>query len=87
VFGLLAVVYLVLGAFEIYLGLQLRKLIPWARSAAIVLSAVSIVLSLVLLAKGGSGILGLILPAVVIYLMYRPETVRAFPPSNRPLGV
>ncbi len=86
-FGLLAVLYLALGAFEIYLGLQLRKLVPWSRTAAIVLSAVSILLSIVLITQGGGAILGLIIPAVIIYLMYRPDTVSRFPQSTLPLGI
>jgi hypothetical protein len=86
-FGILAVLYLVLGAFEIFLGLQLRKLVPWSRTAAIVLSAVSIVISLALITQGGSAILGLILPAVIIYLMYRPDTLSRFPQSTNPLGI
>jgi hypothetical protein len=87
-FALLAVVYLALGDFEIYLGLQLRKLVPWSRSAAILLSAGSIVISLLLVSRGGAGtVLGMILPAVVIYLMYRPETRAVFPRSTKPLGI
>ncbi|HSP36890.1 MAG TPA: hypothetical protein VLR26_03970 [Frankiaceae bacterium] len=87
-FAVLAIVYLVLGGFEIYLGLQLRKLVPWARTAAIVLSAVSILFSLLLITRGsGSTVLGMILPAVVIYLMYRPDTLAVFPRSTKPLGI
>ena len=88
VYALLAVAYVALGAFEIYLGLQLRQLRPWARTAAIVLSAASVVLSLVLISRAGaSALVGMILPAVVIWLMFRPDTVAAFPRSSRPLGV
>jgi hypothetical protein len=87
-YTLLALVYLGLGAFEISLGLQLRQLRPGARSAAIVLGAASVGVSLLLLSRGGaSTLIGMILPLVVIVLLYRPDAVAAFPRSNRPLGI
>jgi hypothetical protein len=88
IFALLAIVDLAVGAAEIYLGLQLRKLIPWARTATIALSAGGILLNLVFIARGGvSSILGMILPAIIIFLMYRPDTLAVFPRSDKPLGI
>jgi hypothetical protein len=88
VYTLLAVVYVTLGGFEIYLGLQLRQLQPWARSAAIMVSAAGIGISVLLVSRGGaSTVIGLILPAVVIFLLYRPDTLAAFPRSSKPLGL
>lgn len=88
VYTLLTVVYLALGACEVYLGSQLNQLLPWARTAAILLSAFSILLSLLLLSRGGaSTAIGLLLPALVIFLLYRRDAVAAFPRSSMPLGL
>ena len=87
-YGLIAVAYLALGGFEVYLGVQLSQLMPWARTGAILMSAGSIVVSLLLVSRGsGSTIVGMILPAIVIVLMFRPDTLAAFPRSTKPLGI
>jgi hypothetical protein len=88
IFAVLAIVLLAVSAAEIYTGLQLRKFMPWARTATIVLAGVGALLSVFSLFHGAfSSIIGIGLDAYVIYLMYQPDTLRAFPASTRPGGI
>lgn len=86
--SLLGVLSLALGGLQVYLGLQLQQLVEGARTGAVLVSAAAVVLGLVLVTRSGtSGVLGMILPAVVLYLLYRVDSRAAFPPSGRPLGL
>jgi hypothetical protein len=86
--AVIGVVVLIVAAAEIYVGLQLRKLMPWARTATIVLAGIGALMNLISIISGGfTSVISLALDAYVIYLMYQPETVRAFPASTRPGGI
>ena len=86
--AIIAVVVLAIAVAEIYTGLQLRKLVPWARTVTIVLSGIGALFGVVSLFRGGySSIIGIGLDIYVIYLMYRPDTLQAFPASSRPGGI
>ena len=86
--ALVGVVLLAIALLEIYIGLQLRKLVPWARTATIVLSGLGAALGLVSIFRGGySSIIGIGLDIYTIVLMYRPDTLAAFPESSRPGGI
>ncbi len=82
------VLVLAIALVEIYIGVQLRKLMPWARTATIVLAGLAAVFGLVSLFSGGyTSIIGIALDVYVIVLMYRPDTLNAFPASTRPGGI
>ncbi len=84
----LAVIVLAIAVVEIYTGVQLRKLVPWARTATIVLAGLGVLFGLVSLFSGGyTSIIGMGLDVYVIVLMYRPDTLSAFPASTRPGGI
>ncbi len=86
--AIIAVIVLAIAAAEIYVGLQLRKLQPWARTATIVLAGIGAAFGIISLVRGGySSIIGIGLDIYVIYLMYRPDTLQAFPDSTRPGGI
>ncbi len=88
VFAVIGVVLLAVAAAEIFVGLQLRKLQPWARTATIVLAGLAALFNVISLFHGAfSSIIGVALDAYVIYLMYRPDTLQAFPQSTRPGGI
>lgn len=85
--SLLGLLALGIGGLEVYLGLQLQELADGARTGAILAGAASIVVSLVVVTRGGgSAVLGVVLPAVAIYLLYRLDSRAAFP-SRRPFGL
>lgn len=84
---LLVLADLAFGVLSLYLGLHLRRLMPWARSGAIALSALSLLLGLLLVARHTSTIVGMILPVAVIVLMYRPDTRAAFPRAASPVEI
>jgi uncharacterized membrane protein (DUF2068 family) len=79
IFALIGAILLVLGAAEIYVGVALRQLKEWARMAALVLASIAAVLNLVSAIKGSAGsIVGLIIDAVIIYLLMQKPVVDAF---------
>ena len=74
------ILLLALGALEIYVGVELRRLKRWARTATIVLASIGAVLQIIGLAQGGyTNIVGLAIDVLIIYMMFRPATVAAFP--------
>lgn len=84
VFVVVGVVLLIIGGIEIWVGVALRQLKPWARTAAIVIAGIGAVLSLINLVRGGyTSVIGLALDLVIIYMLTRPEVVRAFQTSGR----
>ncbi len=86
--AILAIFVLAIAVAEIYTGLQLRKLVPWARTVTIVLAGIGALFGIVSLFRGGySSIIGIALDIYVVYLMYRPDTLQAFPASRRPGGI
>lgn len=86
--AIVAVIVLAIALAEIYTGIQLRKLVPWARTVTIVLSGIGAAFGVISLVRGGySSIIGIGLDIYVIYLMYRPDTLQAFPTSSRPGGI
>ncbi len=84
VFAALGVVFLIVGGVEIWVGVALRQLKPWARQAAVVLAAIGAVLALISLIKGSyTSVVGLGLDLVIIYLLNQPDAKRAFETSGR----
>ncbi|MEP7020794.1 MAG: hypothetical protein ABI808_09090 [Pseudonocardiales bacterium] len=83
-FAAIGVFLLIVSAFEIWVGVALRQLKPWARTAAIALAAIGGLFSLISLVKGGyTSIIGLGLDIFIIYLLMQPPAVQAFANSNR----
>lgn len=83
-FAAIGVFLLIVSGIEIWVGVALRQLKPWARTAAIVLAALGAVFSLISLVKGGyTSIVGLGLDIVIIYLLTQQPSVRAFETSGR----
>jgi hypothetical protein len=84
----IGVVLLVLGGFEIFVGVQLRRLIPWARPAAIIVAGIVAILDLVAVVLGGYlSIVGLALAGTIVLMMLRPESAQAFSTTSRPGGI
>lgn len=84
IFVIVGVVLLIIGGFEIWVGVALRQLKAWARTAAIVIAGIGAALSLINLIRGGyTSVISLVLDAVIIYMLTRPEAVRAFAASGR----
>ena len=85
---LIALAVLAVAAAQIRAGVLVRQLVPWGRTAGIVLSALAALLNLPLDHRGLVGFLvALVLGAVTIYLLYHRDTLRVFPASGRPLGL
>ena len=83
-FLLVAIVVLALGLVEIGVGVALRQLKPWARTAGIAVAGIIIVLDILSMIKGGyTSVVGLALAAIVIYMLSQPEAKQAFPTSGR----
>jgi hypothetical protein len=77
-------VSLVLGGIEIYVGVALRQLKPWARMGALILAGIGVLLQLLSLFGGNVvSVVGLVLDLLIIYFMFRPETLAAFQPGPR----
>jgi hypothetical protein len=84
VFVVFGVILLVIGAIDIWIGVALRRLRPWARTAAIVLAAIGAVLAVInLIGRGYTSVVGLALDLIIIYLLTRPEVARAFGGPSR----
>jgi hypothetical protein len=75
-------VVLVFAALVIYIGLQLRKLIPWARIGAIVIGVIAIVLGVASFRAPLTLIINVLMGAALLYLMFRPDTLSAFPQGS-----
>lgn len=81
--AILGIVFLAIGGGEIYTGVALRALKPWARVAALALAGIGAVLSLISIFRGApTSIVGLALDAYIIYAMTRPNVIAAFPRSR-----
>jgi hypothetical protein len=84
IFAIVGVILLIIGALDIWVGVALRQLKEWARTAALVLAGISAVLNLISAVKGSVGsIIGLIIDAVIIYLLMQKPVVDAFARSGR----
>jgi hypothetical protein len=84
IFAVLAVVYLALGGVSIWVGVAVRQLKSWARTAAITIAAIVGVLALLSLVKGGfTSIITLVMAAVIIYMLMQKPIVDAFARSGR----
>ncbi|MDQ2750004.1 MAG: hypothetical protein M3Y44_10865 [Actinomycetota bacterium] len=83
-FALVGLLFLVVGGLEIWLGIALRRLKPWARTAAIILAGIGGAFSLISLAKGSyPSVISLALDTLIIYLLMQAPVVQAFADSNR----
>lgn len=84
VFAIIGVILLIVGGAEIWVGVALRQLKEWARTAAIVLAAISGLFNLISAFKGSVGsIIGLIIDVVIIYLLMQKPVVDAFARTRR----
>lgn len=84
IFVVVGIVLLIIGGVEIWVGVALRQLKSWARTAAIVIAGIGAVLSVISLIKGSyTNVISLALDAVIIYMLTRPEAVRAFESPGR----
>jgi multidrug efflux pump subunit AcrB len=84
IFAVLAVIYLALGGVSIWVGVAVRQLKAWARTAAITIAAIVGVLALLSLVKGGfTSIITLVMAAVIIYMLMQKPVVEAFNRSGR----
>lgn len=80
----LAVISLLLGGVEIWLGVAVRQLKPWARTAALAVSGVVAVLQLISLISGGFlSIVVFAMAVVVIYMLSQKPVAEAFARSGR----
>lgn len=85
--SLLGLLYLATGGLGVVVGLQVQQLVAGARTAAIEVGAAGIVASSLFAFRGGvTAALGVLLPAVAIYLLFRVESRAAFPSTRRPFG-
>jgi uncharacterized membrane protein (DUF2068 family) len=77
--SVLGAVFLVLGAAALFLSIGLWRGRRWAWMTTIILQAIVLVLDLVLLVTpgGATGIVGIILSAIIIYYLTRPH-VKAY---------
>ena len=83
IFAAIGAVALIIGGAEIWVGVALRQLKPWARMAAIVLAAIGVVFAIVSLVKGGyTSVVSLGIDGYIIYALTRPNVVAAFPQSR-----
>ena len=79
IFAVLAVVYLALGGVSIWVGVAVRQLKSWARTAAIAIAAIVGILALLSLIKGGfTSIITLVMAAVIIYMLTQKPVVEVF---------
>lgn len=77
-------VALIVGLVEIWVGVALRQLKQWARVTGLVLAALGAILQLIGLIEGGyTGVVGLVLNLVIIYMLMRPDSRQAFETSGR----
>jgi hypothetical protein len=84
IFAVLAVVYLALGGISIWVGVAVRQLKPWARTAALVIAGIVGVLALLSLIKGGfTSIVTLAMAAVVIYMLVQKPVAAVFQQQAR----
>jgi hypothetical protein len=84
IFAVLAVLYLALGGVAIWVGVAVRHLKAWARTAAIAIAAIVGILALLSLIKGGfTSIITLVMAAVIIYMLTQKPVVAAFNQAGR----
>jgi hypothetical protein len=77
-------VALIVGLVEIWVGVALRQLKQWARLVGLVLACLGAILQLIgLIAGGYTGVVGLVLNVVIIYMLMRPDSRQAFETSGR----
>jgi uncharacterized membrane protein (DUF2068 family) len=77
-----AVIALVLSALTLAAGIGLWQLQPWARAFTIVVAALDIIFGLINLfafhASAGAEIVRIVIAAIIIYYLFRPEVQAAF---------
>ena len=84
VYAVLAVLYLALGGVSIWVGVAVRQLKGWARTAAIAIAAVVGILALLSLIKGGvTSIVTLAMAGVIIYMLMQKPVVEVFNRAGR----
>jgi hypothetical protein len=84
----IGVVLLVLGGVEIFLGVQLRRLVSYARPASIIVAGIVAILDLIAVVIGGYlSIVGLAIAGTIVFMLLRPESGQAFNNTNRPGGI
>jgi hypothetical protein len=82
-----ALLVLILAAMQIRAGVLVRQLVPWGRSAGIVLSVVAVLLSLPVAGRGVVFFaVALLLSGATIALLLHRDTLRVFPPTRQASG-
>jgi uncharacterized membrane protein HdeD (DUF308 family) len=69
-FTLVGILFLPVGAVEIYAGVQVLNLREIGRQLGMILAVISLVLGLIFLVKFATGIIGLLLDGFIIYTLY-----------------
>jgi hypothetical protein len=71
IFVVIGIIYLPVGALEIYAGVQVLSLKEVGRVLGMVMASVGAVLSLIYVAKGtGTSIVSILLDAFIVYVLY-----------------
>jgi hypothetical protein len=70
IFTLIGILFLPIGALEIYAGIQVLNLKEIGRVLGMAMAAISIVLRLIFIVKSPTSIIGLLLDAFIIYTLY-----------------
>ena len=79
--ALAVVIPLIIAVVQLIVGVGLLKLMPWAWMAAIVITAISAVFSLIGLISGGStasNIITLVVDGIILWYLFRPDVKAVF---------
>ena len=69
-FTLIGIIFIPVGALEIYAGVQVLNLKEIGRQLGMIMAGISIVLRLIFIVKSPTSIVGLLLDAFIIYTLY-----------------
>jgi hypothetical protein len=69
-FTLIGIIFIPVGALEIYAGVQVLNLKEIGRQLGMIMAGISIVLRLIFIVKSPTSIIGLLLDAFIIYTLY-----------------
>ncbi|MFL5798122.1 MAG: hypothetical protein ACJ77A_09335 [Actinomycetota bacterium] len=70
IFTVAGILLMPIGALDIYAGLQVLNLKEIGRQLGMILAGAGLVLGLILLAKFGAGVVGVLVDGFVIYALY-----------------
>lgn len=81
IIALAVVIPLIIAVVQLIVGIGLLKLMPWAWMAAIVITVVGAIFTIISLIAGGSvgsNIVSLVIDAIILWYLFRPEVKMAF---------